>query len=92
MFRRFLKVRSTNTKQTIPTQKTGRAPRSPSSQALPPDFDEAISEIQAALGHSADLYVHRFQAFTGDTNCAFIYLRSFVDLELLNLFVLSPLQ
>ncbi|MHB1407962.1 MAG: spore germination protein, partial [Desulfitobacteriaceae bacterium] len=50
------------------------------------------SAIQAALGHSADLYVHRFQAFTGDTNCAFIYLRSFVDLELLNLFALSPLQ
>lgn len=59
---------------------------------LPSDFEQAITEVQSVLGNSADLQVHRFQAFTGQTGCALVYLKSFVDIEQLNHAVLSPLQ
>ena len=59
--------------------------------SLPLDVDQAITEVQSAMGNSSDLQVHRFQAFTGDTGCALVYLKSFVDLEQLNKSVLSPL-
>lgn len=55
-------------------------------------FDAILSEIQEALGQSADLQVHRFQALAGDSNGALIYLKSFIDLEHLNQYVLFPLQ
>jgi hypothetical protein len=55
------------------------------------DIDQAITEVQSAMGNSSDFQVHRFQAFTGDTGCALVYLKSFVDLEQLNKSVLSPL-
>ncbi len=59
--------------------------------SLPLDVDQAITEVQSAMGNSSDLQVHRFQAFTGDTGCALVYLKSFVDIEQLNKSVLSPL-
>jgi len=43
------------------------------------------------MGNSSDLQVHRFQAFTGDTGCVLVYLKSFIDIEQLNKSVLSPL-
>jgi Bacillus/Clostridium GerA spore germination protein len=43
------------------------------------------------LGNSADLVAHRFQAFSGQSECAVIYLKSFTDIEELNQTVLSNL-
>jgi spore germination protein KA len=58
---------------------------------LPLDVDQTITEVQSAMGNSSDLQVHRFHAFTGDTGCALVYLKSFIDLEQLNRSVLFPL-
>ncbi len=44
------------------------------------------------MGNSADLMVHRFQAFAGKSECAVVYLKSFTDIEELNKSVLAPLQ
>lgn len=43
------------------------------------------------MGNSSDLQIHKFQAFTGNTGCVLVYLKSFVDIEQLNKSVLSPL-
>lgn len=60
-------------------------------QPLSSNIEQTITQIQPSFGHSPDLLVHRFQAFSERTECALVYLKSFTDTEELNKSVLAPL-
>lgn len=60
-------------------------------EPLAQNIEQTIVQVETSLGHSPDLLVHRFLAFTGRTECAVVYLKSLSDTEELNKSVLTPL-
>lgn len=81
---------ATRQQNSIPAGKQGPQPDTANRQAQA-DPEQTIAQIQSVFGNSADLQIHRFQAFPATIACALLYLRSIINMEELNQTVLYPL-
>ncbi|MDI6813859.1 MAG: spore germination protein, partial [Desulfitobacteriaceae bacterium] len=81
---------ATRQQNSIPAGKQSPQPDTANRQAQA-DPEQTIAQIQSLFCNSADLQIHRFQAFPATIACALLYLRSIINMEELNQTVLYPL-